>query len=213
VILSRIDVFTKPGSTAYHGDVSTEYNNSAMNARSPFVAGVNTRQFQYLHFRDVETPQNISPALDVMGAFLGGRNANGSLDRHETHYEFQNYTTISLPGHLVQFGGYVRAVRRQEDDSENFNGTFTFNSLSDYQQTEQGLMNGLTMSQIQAAGYGPSQFNITAGNLSASVNRIDGTLFAGDDWESDKGGWGSSGKDARTFSGSSAAPPTPIERY
>jgi hypothetical protein len=307
----RIDVFTKPGSTAYHGDFSTEYNNSGMNALSPFLAGVkppsyhtwlwsgdfggplgkkasfyidlqhrsinranlvntevldsnaniepyvatvpnprlltngsaqidfaltpqntltvrynystiderndgvntqalpsqayeyaryhhnlqifdsqvlspevlNTTQFQYLHFRDVETPQNISPALDVLGAFLGGGNAAGSLNRHETHYEFQNYTTISLHGHLVQFGGYVRAVRRQEDDSENFNGTFTFDSLSDYQQTEEGLSNGLTMSQVQAGGYGPSQFNITAGILSASVNRIDGTLFAGDDWK------------------------------
>jgi len=307
----RIDIFTKPGASAYHGDFSTEYNNSGMNARSPFLVGVkppsyhtwlwsgdgggplgkkasfyvdlqhrsinranlvnteildsnaniepyvatvpnprlltngsgqldfaltsrntltvrydyftidernngidtqalpsqayeyaryhhnlqisdsqvlspevlNTTQFQYLHFRDVETPQNISPAIDVLGAFLGGGSVNGSLDRHETHYELQNYTTISLPNHLIQFGGYLRAIRRQEDDTENFNGTFTFNSLSDYQQTQQGLNNGLTMSQVQAAGYGPSQFNITAGNLSASVNRVDGTLFAGDDWK------------------------------
>jgi hypothetical protein len=36
----------------------------------------------------------------------------------------------------------------------------------------------MNMSQIQAAGYGPSQFNITTGNLSASVTRLDGALFA-----------------------------------
>jgi hypothetical protein len=307
----RVDIFTKPGSSAYHGDFSTQYNNSAMNALSPFLAGVqppsyhtwlwsgdfggplgkkasfyvnvqhrninlanlvntdildsnanvepyvatvanprlltnangqvdfaltpqntltvrydyftmdernngvntqtlpsqaydyaryhdnlqifdsqvispevlNTTQFQFLHFHNVETPQSVSPAINVLGAFLGGGSQYGSLDRHETHYEFQNYTTISLPHHLIQFGGFVRAIQRQEDDSQNFNGTFTFNSLSDYQQTEQALMNGLTMSQIQAAGYGPSQFNLTAGNLFASVNRIDGALFAGDDWK------------------------------
>lgn len=38
------------------------------------------------------------------------------------------------------------------------------------------------MAQIQAAGYGPSQFSITAGNLRASINRIDGDLFVNDDW-------------------------------
>jgi hypothetical protein len=63
---------------------------------------LNTTQFQYLHFRDVETSQEISPAIDVLGAFLGGGNAKGSLDRHETHYELQNYTTISLPNHLIE---------------------------------------------------------------------------------------------------------------
>lgn len=56
------------------------------------------------------------------------------------------------------------------------------NSLANYQQTEQGLRNGLTMTQIQAAGYGPSQFNITGGNLTASINRVDGALFVNDDW-------------------------------
>ena len=39
------------------------------------------------------------------------------------------------------------------------------------------------MAQIQAAGYGPSQFSITGGNLSASINRVDGALCANDDWK------------------------------
>lgn len=143
---------------------------------------VNEARFQYLHFHDVETPQSLSPEIDVLGAFLGGGSSNGSLDRHESHYEFRDGVTMSLRHHLIQFGGWLRGIRRQQDDTANFNGTFTFNSLSDYQQTEQALQNGMTVSQIQAAGYGPSQFNITTGNLSVSVNRIDGALFAGDTW-------------------------------
>jgi Carboxypeptidase regulatory-like domain len=144
---------------------------------------VNETRFQYLHFHNSEVPQNFSPTLDVLGAFLGGGDSSGSFERYETHYELQNYTSVALRRHLIQFGGFVRNIRRHEATNGNFNGTFTFNSLSDYQNTEKGLQNGLTMSQIQAAGYGPSQFNITAGNLNAAVDRFDGALFLGDDWK------------------------------
>src|SRR6185437_7760007 len=33
----RVDIFTKPGATAFHGGVSSEYNDSVMNALSPFL--------------------------------------------------------------------------------------------------------------------------------------------------------------------------------
>lgn len=144
---------------------------------------VNETQFQYLHFHNLEIPQQRTPTINVLGAFIGGGNSDGTIDRHETHYELQNYTSISLNRHLMQFGGFLRNIRRQQDDSGNFNGTFIFNTLADYRQTEQSLSNGLNMTQIQAAGYGPSQFNITAGKLGAFVNRVDGALFLGDDWK------------------------------
>lgn len=143
---------------------------------------VNQTRFQYLHFHNSETPQDFSPTIDVLGAFVGGGDSSGLFQRYETHYELQNYTTVTRNRHLIQFGGFVRDLLRHEDTNGNFNGTFTFNSLSDYQQTEKGIANGLTMAQIQAAGYGPSQFNITSGNLYAAVNRWDGSLCSGDDW-------------------------------
>jgi Carboxypeptidase regulatory-like domain len=308
----RIDIFTKPGSTAYHGDISTEYNDSNMNALSPFLAAsgekppsyhtwlwggdfggplgkkasfyfdlqrrninraslvntdvldsslnvqhlitsvpnprvltnlsprfdlqlsknntlsVNYRYFeigehndgvdaqslpsqaydytfhhhniqiidtqvlgprvvnqtsvQYLHFTRSEMPENFSPTIDVLGAFTGGGDSSGTFNRYETHYTFQNYTTMTLNHHVIEFGGTLLDLPRTESTNGGFNGTFTFNSLADYQQTLQGLRNGLTIAQIQAAGYGPSQFNVTAGNLWASINRIDGALFVNDDW-------------------------------
>lgn len=144
---------------------------------------VNESRFQYLHFHNSEIPQDFSPTIYVLGAFMGGGDSNGSFERYETHYEGQDYTTIALKRHLVQFGGFVRDIQRHENTNGNFNGTFTFNSLSNYQQTEAGLRNGMTMAQIQAAGYGPSQFNITAGNLLAGVNRLDAAIFAGDNWK------------------------------
>lgn len=43
----RIDITTKPGSTAYHGDISSEYNDSHMNALSPFLAASNEKPPSY----------------------------------------------------------------------------------------------------------------------------------------------------------------------
>ena len=37
----RIDIFTKPGAAAFHGDVSSEYNDSVMNAVSTFLSASN----------------------------------------------------------------------------------------------------------------------------------------------------------------------------
>lgn len=143
---------------------------------------VNQTSFQYLHFTNAETPQDFSPTIDVLGAFTGGGDSSGAFNRYETHYTFQNYTTMTLGPHVVRFGGTLLVLPRRESTNGGFNGTFTFNTLSDYQQTEQGLHNGLTMAQIQAAGYGPSQFNITAGDLLASIQRVNGWLFVNDDW-------------------------------
>ena len=144
---------------------------------------VNETRFQYLHFHNSEAPLDFAPTINVLGAFLGGGDSNGSFERYETHYEGQDYTTITHKSHLIQLGGFVRDIRRHELTNGNFNGTFTFNSLSDYQQTQEGLQNGMTMVQIQTAGYGPSQFNITTGNLFAAINRLDAAVFAGDTWK------------------------------
>ncbi len=143
---------------------------------------VNATSFQYLHYHDTQTPQASSPTLNVLGAFTGGGNSSGSWERHEIHYTFQNYTTMTLHHHMVELGGRISDVPRSELTNGNFDGAFTFNSLTDYQETLQGLHNGMTMAQIQAAGYGPSQFSISAGNLGASINRIDASLFVNDDW-------------------------------
>jgi outer membrane receptor for ferrienterochelin and colicin len=144
---------------------------------------VNQTSFQYLHFTNSETPQDFSPTINVLGAFTGGGDCSGTFNRFETHYTFHNYTTMTLGQHLVRFGGTLLYLPRREITNGNFNGTFTFNSLADYQQTLKGLANGMAITQMQAAGYGPSQFNITAGDFAASITRIDGSLFVNDDWK------------------------------
>ena len=144
---------------------------------------INETRFQFLHFHNVQTPQDFSPTIDVLGTFTGGGYSGGSEDRRESHYELQNLTTMNLANHYFQFGGLIRDVNRTEAINSNFNGTFIFNSLANYQATEVGLSQGLTIQQIEVAGAGPSQFNLTSGNPVASVNRLDGSLWAQDDWK------------------------------
>jgi hypothetical protein len=169
-------------STAYDA-MRHHHNLQIMDSQILNANAVNQVNFQYLHFHNSQTPLNTAPAIDVIGAFLGGGSDEGMDQRYESHYEFQDYATLTHGRHLIQFGGFFRDIRRREDANANFNGTFTFNLLSDYQKTQQALQSGQTMAQIQAEGYGPSQFNITAGNLGAFVNRLDGAVFVGDDWK------------------------------
>lgn len=165
-----------------YDETFTHHNIQIIDTQVLSARVLNQTFLQYLHFHNSQTPQDSSPTIVVLGAFTGGGNTSSTFDRYETHYTVQNYTTLTLRHHTIQFGGTLLDLPRSESTNGGFNGTFTFNSLTDYQQTLQGLKNGLTMAQIQAAGYGPSQFSITAGNLRASVNRIDGDLFVNDDW-------------------------------
>jgi Carboxypeptidase regulatory-like domain len=144
---------------------------------------VNETRFQYLHFHNNRLPLSSDPTLEVLGAFTGGGSSDGSLSRSESHYEVHNLTTLNLGRHYVQFGGTIRDIQRTEDTNANFNGTYLFNSLAEYQTTLLDLKQGMMMADILAAGTGPSQFNITTGNPVTSVNRLDGSLYFQDDWK------------------------------
>ena len=143
---------------------------------------INQTRFQYLHFHNTESPQDFSPTLQVLGAFTGGGNSDGTQVRDEAHYELQNLTSMSFTRHYVQFGGFVRDIARRESVNANFNGTFLFDSLANYQATQLDLSQGMSMAQIQAAGVGPSQFSINTGNPVAAINRLDGSLWLQDEW-------------------------------
>jgi Carboxypeptidase regulatory-like domain len=144
---------------------------------------VNEIRFQYLHFHNTRLPNSFDPTLNVIGAFTNGGTSDGSLSRSESHYDVHNLTTMTLGANYLQFGGTLRDIRRTEDTNANFNGTYTFNSLAIYQTTLQDSSQGMAMQDILAAGFGPSQFNITTGNRVTSVNRLDGSLYAQDDWK------------------------------
>jgi hypothetical protein len=161
---------------------------------------VNQSRFQYLHDSNNQTPQysafpftgggtpagcllQVPPCeVSVEGAFTGGGNNSGTSIDTQNHYEFQNYTSVSLGKNFIRFGGRLRDVNEVNSSTGNFNGTFTFPSLTAYQITENGLTQGWTPAQIRAANGGASQFSVVGGIPSASVNLIDLGLYGEDDW-------------------------------
>jgi len=129
-------------------------------------------RFRYIRETSSVTPLNSQPTIAVAGAFTGGGTSAGTSSSTYHSYELQNYTSVALNKHFLKFGARVERFVRGGNSTSTFNGVFTFPSLPAYQITEQGLQNGLTSAQIQAAGGGPSQFVIIAGTLWQPFNTL-----------------------------------------
>jgi len=147
---------------------------------------VNETHFQYRREGGTENPNSTLPEVDVLGAFTGGGNSLGMTNDRENLYELQNYTSIAHGKHFIKFGARVRAMHDANtatgNQSTGFNGVFTFSSLNNYAATEQNLANGLSLAQIRALGFGPTQFSLILGNPYASVILVDASPYVEDDW-------------------------------
>lgn len=143
---------------------------------------INDLRFQYVRSRNSLTSLFNTPTISVTGAFTGGGNGNGISQDHTDRYELQNYTRMTRGKHLLTLGGRLRVVRDANDSTSGYNGAFTFDSISAYQITQQGLAAGWTPAQIRAAGGGASQFRITSGTPLVELSQADAGLFAEDTW-------------------------------
>jgi hypothetical protein len=126
---------------------------------------VNNTRFQFVRDQTNQTPQVDAPAINVLQSFQGGGSPLGTSRDTETRYEFQNYASLALAKHYVRFGGRLRDIQDTNYSNANFEGTYTYSSLNDYQANK------------------PSQFSITTGTPNQSVGVIDLGLYAEDDWK------------------------------
>ncbi len=143
---------------------------------------VNEARFQYLRTRLSQNPNSTDPALLVQGAFVGGGSLTQSLQDDQDRYELQDLLEFDHGTHAVRTGFRFRELRDANSSSANFNGAYTFDTITAYQVTQAGLAAGLTPAQIRADGGGASQFNLTAGQPSALLYTADVGVFAEDDW-------------------------------
>ena len=143
---------------------------------------VTQTRFQYRHSDNNQLPVAIDPTLNVIGAFTGGGNSQGTSLNTGNQYELQSLTSMTFGKHALTYGGRIRDISQAVNTTSGYNGTFTFTGISSYSIYDQGLAQGLTPDQIIAAGGGASQFEITGGNPVAKVNRIDYALYAEDTW-------------------------------
>ena len=152
---------------------------------------VNETRFQYLRDDTSQTVPNFSPTVSVLGAFTGGGNQIGNSSDTQNHYELQNYTSIVHGNHLIKFGGRLRAMTDSNVSNQNFNGAFTFSTLSNYEINVQPGTSCLSLliaalptvpTSTALANCGASQFSITTGQPLSEVTLVDAGLYAQDDW-------------------------------
>jgi hypothetical protein len=154
---------------------------------------VSEGHFQYVRTRLSQTTDSTAPTLNVEGGFNGGGSAGQINNDNQDSYEFQEiFTRQQGPKHFIRLGGRYRLLRDANLSTGNFNGQFTFPSLTAYQITEQGLAAGASDATIRATCVttptgqvcgGATQFSITAGQPRATVLTGDLGAFAEDEWK------------------------------
>jgi Carboxypeptidase regulatory-like domain len=202
----RVDLQVRPNNVlTVRGEFSTEssQNNGIGQLNLPSLAYNSSGHGNELHISDtqvvssrtvtqtlfgyerdysLQTPFSVDPTLRVIGAFTGGGSSSGRLQDTTNHYEIRNTTATTLGKHNLTYGGELRNRSESVNTQSGYNGTFTFATFGDYQTTLADIAQNMTMAQIQAAGFGPSQFVITAGNPVAQAGVTDLALFAEDTW-------------------------------
>lgn len=178
-------------SQAYNSD-STEHTLQISDTQVLSTNVVNETRFEYERDTNSQTVQNFQPTVSVSGAFTDGGNSTGNGTSTTNHYELQNYTSMVHGKHFIKFGGRLRTTADSDISTADFNGVFTFPSLTAYQTTVIGLQHGLTPAQSRTAcqatssnpttDCGASQFSIITGLPLAQVTLVDVGLYGEDDW-------------------------------
>jgi hypothetical protein len=131
-------------------------------------------KFEWIHTMLAQDPVSSAPAVTVNGTVNdGGNNTQINHDR-EDHFEFQANGTYERGKQLFRFGARERLYREANLSTAGFNGTFTFNSLADYQTS-------VAPDGSPSATPSAAQFSITEGQSSFKVLTADLAVWAEDE--------------------------------
>ena len=149
---------------------------------------VNELRFQFRHQYNTETPDSIAPTVSVPTYFSSGGSSAQISNGSANHFELQDFITMSAGTHALKFGAWLRDNTQSTFTNSNFNGTFSFPSLTAYIDTQNGLLNHETVAQIaatcpQANTCTPNKLTFTNGSPSFNGNLYDMALFIQDDWK------------------------------
>ena len=147
---------------------------------SPSV--INESRFQFFSMDTNQRGVNPILNISVADAFTSGSTFSTDYT-HQRNYEYQNYTSITHGTQFIKFGGRVRGEQLSSYNTSNFNGQFNFTSLASYALMQQGIAQGLPLSQIIAAGGGAYQYVFAAGQPLINASEVDAGLFFQDDWK------------------------------
>ena len=150
---------------------------------------VNETRFQYLRDYSSTSPVSTAPQVSIPLTFTGGGATVQTSNDHTNHYELQNLTTTSIGTHAIKFGTRLRDNSDANTSSDDFNGSFTFNSVADYV----GALNleagatcpapATTTSTVCGTTNAPSKLSYASGAPAARANVFDAAVFFQDDWK------------------------------
>jgi len=129
------------------------------------ASAVNETRFQYIRDRNNQSPLSTDATITVQGAFTGGGSSAGAVRDNQDHFELENDTTLAKGAHAIEFGARFRLTRDANYTTSGFNGNYIYSSLAAY------------------AAHTPSQYSVTSGNSSSSVDLFDAGLFYQDDYK------------------------------
>ncbi len=165
---------------------------------------INEFRFQYMRAETSRTGDTSQPAITVAGAFEGGGAQVGNSGGLSNNWEFNDTMSHTMGRHMFKWGARLRQANYDDTSVNNFGGTYTFlggtgpeldasnnaivgtpvqlTALERYRRTLLFQSMGLSAATIRALGGGASQFSLSAGTATTSVNQFDAGLFWNDDW-------------------------------
>lgn len=163
-------------SQAYN-ETSTEHTVQISDTQTFGTKVVNETRFQFIRELNNQIANNNGPTISVLGALVTGGSSVGTATDRMDRYELQNYTSVLQGSHFFKFGTRIRGTGDVSTSTSGFNGTFTFTSITAYQQAERALQGGATTTT------GASQYSVVTGNPRTSATYIDAGLYFQDDWK------------------------------
>ncbi len=143
---------------------------------------VNETHFQFLRDADGQTAASTLPTVNVLGSFAGGGDGQISSD-YQNHYELQNYTSVIHGAHTIKFGFRFRDMTESNASTNGFNGTFTFSTLTQYQQAECAVSTAPPPVCLGLPAASAQQLEITQGSPYADIEVYDMEPYVQDDWK------------------------------
>jgi hypothetical protein len=133
---------------------------------------VNETRFEYQRTNNDRNALSNAVAQNVLETVNAGGNPLGISNLDGSHYEVQNYTSISHGTHFTRFGGRLRATSETSISTQGFNGSYVFGRTPVFS------------SALAAFNAGqPNQFSLTVGTPNVSNTYFDAGLYAEDDWK------------------------------
>ena len=151
-------------SQAFNQD-GTEHEIQISDTQILSPSAVNETRFEWERGATDQNSLALTPTINVLGQFTEGGNPLGISSVVTNHYELQNYTSINKGTHFMRLGGRLRATSNSSLSTQNFNGTYTFDSLAAFQSGT------------------PRQLIIVTGNPLIEDTFVDTGLYAEDDWK------------------------------